>query len=184
VLRELQAWERAHPVRRDGGASRAAQGQEGAHLPRPLSLGSRSGTREEEEGIVATKPVLVVEDDPTLARAIVRNLSARGYAARSATTVAEATAAIADADPALVLLDIDLPDGSGWEVLRLVRSAGRTDIPVIVMSALRPNPRLCEDLRPTGVLEKPFPMEALLRQVVTLLGRSAVPAVTPGGGES
>jgi DNA-binding response OmpR family regulator len=132
---------------------------------------------------VATRPVLVVEDDPTLARAIVRNLSARGYVTRSATTVADAIAAIAEVRPALVLLDIDLPDGSGWEVLRLVRSAGRTDIPVIVMSALRPNPRLCEDLRPTGVLEKPFPMEALLRQVARLLGRSAAPVVTPGGGE-
>jgi DNA-binding response OmpR family regulator len=81
------------------------------------------------------------------------------------------------------LLDIDLPDGSGWEVLRGLRTAGHSDVPVIVMSALRPNPRLCKDLRPTGVLEKPFPMEALLRQVATLLGRSAAPAVTPGGGE-
>jgi CheY-like chemotaxis protein len=183
VLRELQAWERAHPARRSRVAVHAAQGEEGARLPRPLSLGGRSGTREEEERIVATKSVLVVEDDPTLARAIARNLSARGYVTRSATTVADATAAIAEANPALVLLDIDLPDGSGWEVLRGLRTAGHSDVPVIVMSALRPNPRLCKDLRPTGVLEKPFPMEALLRQVATLLGRSAAPAVTPGGGE-
>jgi CheY-like chemotaxis protein len=185
VLRELQAWERVHLARRSPVAAQAAQGQveEGARLPRPLSPGGRSGTLEEEERIMATQPVLVVEDDPTLARAIVRNLSARGYVARSATTVADAIAAIAEADPALVLLDIDLPDGSGWEVLRLVRSAGRTDIPVIVMSALRPNPRLCDELDAVGVLEKPFPMEALLRQVATLLGRSAAPAVTPGGGE-
>lgn len=132
---------------------------------------------------MASKPVLVVEDDPTLARAIARNLSARGYVTRSATTVADATAAIADADPALLLLDIDLPDGSGWEVLRLVRSAGRTGIPVIVMSALRPNPRLCDEFDAASVLEKPFPMEALLRQVATLLGRSAAPVVTPGGAE-
>ena len=132
---------------------------------------------------MATRPVLVVEDDPTLARAIARNLSARGYATRSAMTVADATTAIADVDPALLLLDIDLPDGSGWEVLRGLRAAGHGDVPVIVMSALRPNPRLCKDLRPTGVLEKPFPMEALLRQVATFLGRSAAPVVTPGGAE-
>jgi CheY-like chemotaxis protein len=181
VLRELQAWERAHPARRHGGASRAAQGQEGAHLPRPLSLGGRSGSLEER--IVATRAVLVVEDDPTLARAIARNLSARGYVTRSATTVADATAAIAEADPALLLLDIDLPDGSGWEVLRGLRAAGRSDVPVIVMSALRPNPRLCDELDAASVLEKPFPMEALLRQVATLLGRSAAPAVVDSGGE-
>jgi two-component system, OmpR family, KDP operon response regulator KdpE len=139
--------------------------------------------REEEEGIVATKPVLVVEDDPTLARAIARNLSARGYVTRSATTVADATAAIAEAYPALVLLDIDLPDGSGWEVLRGLRAAGHSDVPVIVMSALRSNPRLCAELNTVGELEKPFPMEVLLRQVATLLGRSAAPAVIDSGGE-
>jgi CheY-like chemotaxis protein len=183
VLWERRAWERAHPARCSLITARAAQGQEGARLPRPLSLGGRSGTREEGDRIVATRPVLVVEDDPTLARAIARNLSARGYAVRSATTVADATAAIAEADPALVLLDIDLPDGSGWEVLRGLRAAGHSDVPVIVMSALRPNPRLCDELDAARVLEKPFPMEALLRQVATLLGRSATPAVAPGGGE-
>jgi two-component system KDP operon response regulator KdpE len=125
---------------------------------------------------VATKPVLVVEDDPTLARAIVRNLSARGYVARSATTVAEAMDAIAEARPTLVLLDIDLPDGSGWEVLRGLRAAGHSDIPVIVMSALRPNPRLCEDLHPAAVLEQPFPMASLLRLVTQCSGRTEEPS--------
>jgi two-component system KDP operon response regulator KdpE len=127
--------------------------------------------------------ILVVEDDPALVRAITRNLSARGYAARSATTVAEAMVALHDARPALLLLDIDLPDGSGWEVLRALRAAGHSDVPVVVMSALRPNPRLCDELRADGVLEKPFPMEVLLRQVATLLERS-VDLVVPIGAET
>ena len=116
--------------------------------------------------------ILVVEDDPTLVHAVTRNLAARGYRVRSATTVASATLALQDETPALLLLDIDLPDGSGWEVLRTLRTAGHRDVPVVVMSALRPNPRLCVELATAGVLEKPFPMESLLRQVVTLLGRS------------
>jgi len=120
--------------------------------------------------------ILVVEDDPTLVRAMTRNLSARGYDARGASTMADAVSALRRERPALVLLDIDLPDGSGWDVLRALRAAGEADVPVIVMSALRPNPRLCHDLHAIGVLEKPFPMESLLRLVAQATGRLTPPA--------
>jgi len=116
--------------------------------------------------------ILVVEDDPTLARAVARNLAARGYTTHSAMTVADATEAIARARPALVVLDIELPDGSGWEVLRGLRDGGQPDVPAIVMSASRPNQRLADELRVTGVLEKPFPMESLLRLVARCCGSS------------
>lgn len=120
--------------------------------------------------------ILVVEDDPTLTRAITRNLVARGYTTQSAASVAEALSAISDTRPGLVLLDIDLPDGLGWEVLRELRARGGEDVPVIVMSAMRPNPRLADELECAGVLEKPFPMESLLRQVATYMGQSQGPA--------
>jgi DNA-binding response OmpR family regulator len=115
------------------------------------------------------RSILVVEDDPTLTRAITRNLVARGYEVRTAASVAEAVAAVNVSRPALVLLDIDLPDGSGWEVLRELRARDGEHTSVIVMSALRPNPRLVAELECFGVLEKPFPMEALLRQVAESL---------------
>ncbi|MGH2347210.1 MAG: response regulator [Chloroflexota bacterium] len=115
--------------------------------------------------------ILIVEDDPTMVRAIARNLEARGYAVRYAATVADAADAVRQAVPDLLLLDIDLPDGSGWEVLRALREAGRWDVPAIIMSALRPNSRLAEELDAGGMLEKPFPMESLLR-LVAELGRS------------
>ncbi len=119
--------------------------------------------------------ILVVEDDPTLVRTITHNLSARGYATRGAMSVAAATEAIADTRPALVLLDIDLPDGSGWDVVRALRAGGRDDVAVIVMSALQPNPRLCREFHAVGVLEKPFPMESLLRLVAHATGRLTAP---------
>ena len=114
--------------------------------------------------------VLVVEDDPTLAHALDRNLSVRGYTTSCASTVAEAIAAVTRDPPALLLLDIDLPDGSGWEVLRIIRSGEYPDTAVIVVSALQPNPRLVAEMHVSAVLEKPFPMESLLRQVGMLLG--------------
>jgi two-component system KDP operon response regulator KdpE len=114
--------------------------------------------------------ILVVEDDPTLARSIARNLMARGYVTHSAVTVAEANAAVALDRPDLLVLDIDLPDGSGWDVLRQLRADGRRDVAAIVMSALRPNQRLADELHATAVLEKPFPMESLLRVVERCCG--------------
>jgi len=109
--------------------------------------------------------ILLIEDDPTLARSIRRNLTARGYPTRGAMTVAEATAAIDQELPWLVVVDIDLPDGSGWEVLRSLRQDGHTDVRAIVMSALRPNARLAHELDAIGVLEKPFPIQSLLRLI-------------------
>ena len=109
--------------------------------------------------------VLVVEDDPTLVHAIVRNLTARKYDTVSTGSVAEALAALQQTRPDVVLLDIDLPDGSGWDVLRAVRAQGDAPVAVIVMSALRPNLRLIQEFGCFGMLEKPFPMESLLRLI-------------------
>jgi DNA-binding response OmpR family regulator len=78
--------------------------------------------------------------------------------------------------PSLVLLDIDLPDGSGWEVLRALRAGGHYDVGVIVMSALPPNPRLIEELGCVAGLEKPFPMDSLLRLVSQVCMPSGEPA--------
>lgn len=110
-------------------------------------------------------PVLIIEDDTTLLHALTRNLTARGYTIHGAGTVAEALSALRERTPALVLLDIDLPDGSGWEVLRALRAGGHHDVGVIVMSALPPNPRLLEEMGCVAGLEKPFPMDSLLRLV-------------------
>lgn len=127
--------------------------------------------------------VLVVEDDPTLARSIARNLDARGYATRCALTVAGAAAAIREGCPEVVLLDIDLPDGSGWEVLRGLRAGDYADAAVIVMSALQPNRRLCAELGTMAVLEKPFPMESLLRLVAQALAETTGPRQRGDGKE-
>src|SRR5438270_10998222 len=113
--------------------------------------------------------VLVVEDDPTLVRAIVRNLTARQYDTVSAGSVVEALAALEQARPGVVLLDIDLPDGPGWDVLRTLQAQEGEPVTVIVMSALRPNLRLIQEFGCFGMLEKPFPMAALVRLITEFL---------------
>jgi DNA-binding response OmpR family regulator len=127
----------------------------------------------ESVGVVGTSSILVVEDDATLVRSIVRNLSVRGHRTRSVESVATAKQALVEECPALMVLDIELPDGSGWEVLRSLRAGTCADTAVIVMSALRPNARLAGEFQCMAVLEKPFPMDSLVRLITESLEHDA-----------
>ncbi len=77
--------------------------------------------------------LLVVEDDPHLRRFLRAALTGHGYTIVEAATLAEARAELARALPAVILLDLGLPDGDGLTLLRGLRP--ETTIPVIVLSA-------------------------------------------------
>jgi DNA-binding response OmpR family regulator len=109
--------------------------------------------------------VLVVEDDESLCRILKRNLAARGIEAVCAESVAAALQSIAAARPDLLVLDINLPDRSGWELCRALRARG-LEIPKIILSATRVTPERLAEFNPLAFLPKPFPLEALLRLVV------------------
>jgi DNA-binding response OmpR family regulator len=121
--------------------------------------------------------ILVVEDDPTLRSVIVRNLEVRGHVVLEAETAADAAAQAKDEDPDLILLDINLPDISGWNVLRELRRDGK-EIPTIVISAVRVTPDRLAEFKPLAYLPKPFPLDALLRTIET--GRLEESGSTPG----
>ncbi|HEV8325424.1 MAG TPA: response regulator [Myxococcota bacterium] len=76
--------------------------------------------------------VLVVEDDPDVRALLVRALSAEGYRVKQAASAAEACAALAQAEPDVALLDKNLPDGSGVEVLRWLREHGLNTEAILV----------------------------------------------------
>ena len=106
--------------------------------------------------------VLVVEDEPLLRGIIMRNLVSRGYVAREAASADEALAACRAETPELLLLDINLPDRTGWDVLREL-AAEDCQIPTVVLSAVRVSPARLAEFQPVAYLPKPFPIEALLR---------------------
>jgi CheY-like chemotaxis protein len=107
--------------------------------------------------------VLVVEDEAVFRKIIARNLNAHGCQVLEAETVNEAIDQLSG-NPDLILLDINLPDRSGWDVFRHLKQSGR-DIPVIIVSAVRVSPERLAEFRPLGYLPKPFPLDALLRIV-------------------
>jgi DNA-binding response OmpR family regulator len=112
----------------------------------------------------STNRVLLVEDEATLRSIIERNLVARGHSVTEADSAREALARMSESRPDLMLLDINLPDRSGWDILREMRSRG-WDVPVLIISVVRVSAARLEEFRPLAFLPKPFPLEALLRVV-------------------
>lgn len=108
--------------------------------------------------------ILVVDDEPRLRQALARSLAAHGHAVDQAATCREAIDAATGRDYDLMLLDVNLPDATGWDVLRELRAQGRS-IPAVVVSAVPPSAARVREFRPFGVLHKPFPVDALLRLV-------------------
>ena len=118
--------------------------------------------------------VLLVEDEPTLRREIARNLASRGLEVQEAGTAHDAVEVATTAHPDLLLLDINLPDQTGWDVLRELRRR-RSEVPTIILSAVRVSHNRLEEFHPIAYLPKPFPIDALLRLVFQPKGGPAVP---------
>ena len=76
--------------------------------------------------------VLVVDDEPSILRALRINLSARNYQVSTASDGASGLAAMARDRPDVMILDLGLPDMDGTEVIRGVRGWATT--PIIVLS--------------------------------------------------
>jgi two-component system KDP operon response regulator KdpE len=122
--------------------------------------------------------VLVVDDDRPLARALAINLRAHGYDVTIAHDGHAALAEVARAHPAVVVLDLGLPDVDGIEVLAGIR--GWSAIPVIVLSARSTSAEKVEalDAGADDYVTKPFGMEELLARI-----RAAVRRAAPAGSD-
>jgi CheY-like chemotaxis protein len=102
--------------------------------------------------------VLIVDDDDDVRAVTLDVMERHGYEVVAVGGGAEALAFLDYEIPSLVLLDLHMDDGNGWEVLGAVRGDPRfadTRIIVVTGSDARVSP-------PTRVLRKPFRFEALL----------------------
>jgi two-component system KDP operon response regulator KdpE len=119
--------------------------------------------------------VLIVEDEQALLRALAMNLTARGYEVTEAQTGTRALSAAASIEHDVILLDLGLPDLSGLDVIRAVRTYAQT--PIIVLSARTGSGDKVAalDLGADDYVTKPFSIDELLARLRAATRRALAP---------
>jgi two-component system, OmpR family, KDP operon response regulator KdpE len=123
-----------------------------------------------------TSRILVVDDEPQFLRALVTNLRGAGYDVDSAATTADALSAAALRPPDAVILDLLLPDGTGTELTRELRTW--SDAPILLISAVGDEDEKIAalDAGADDYVTKPFAIGELLARL-----RAALRRVGPAG---
>ena len=116
--------------------------------------------------------ILYVEDDLSLIDGLQYTLENSGYAVDNAKTVKEALSLFRKNRYDLLLLDVTLPDGTGFDICKEVRS--RSTIPIIFLTASDQEISIVRGLDMGGddYITKPFKLNELLSRIKALLRRS------------
>jgi DNA-binding response OmpR family regulator len=117
--------------------------------------------------------IMIVEDEPAVARGVQVALEREGYTVSVQPTGEEAVANFADAAPDLVVLDVRLPGIDGFEVLRRLRAVG-SKAPVLVLTARddEVDKVIGLELGADDYLTKPFGLRELMSRIKALLRRA------------
>jgi len=109
--------------------------------------------------------ILVVDDDPTIVEMLTELLLFEGYQVRSGRNGREALAAISTKRPALVLLDLQMPEMNGAEVINALAGTPFADLPIAIITS---TPTAAEPLvgrSNVACMAKPLDLDALLAGV-------------------
>ncbi len=124
------------------------------------------------------KTILVVEDDQDLCSLLEYNLSRAGYEVRIANQVAGTLEMAESIGPDLVLLDVMLPDGDGFDICRLLRaSTALAEVPILFLTARGEEVDRVLGLEIGGddYITKPFSPRELMARVKAHLRRKGAP---------
>jgi len=125
--------------------------------------------------------VLIVEDNRDLAYGLRNNLEIEGYDVEIAEDGPGGLSAVRRQAPALVILDLMLPEMDGFRVLRRLRQEGHA-VPVLILTARGEEADKVRGLKmgADDYITKPFGLLELLARVEVLLRRTAPPSPTRG----
>ena len=118
--------------------------------------------------------ILVVDDEPNIIELARLYLEREGYQVEGVSNGRDALARQSTANPDLIVLDLMLPDMSGWDILMTIRTSKELrETPVVIMTAVARDggQHLVRHMKADGYLIKPFDVDALLHQVKRVLGR-------------
>jgi two-component system, OmpR family, response regulator len=134
--------------------------------------------------------VLVIDDDPDLQKLIRTYFSMEGFGHRAALKRDDITLALRQQPaPDLILLDVHLPDGDGFDILaRMRQHPALKEMPIVMLTAEDTRESVLKGLRggADGYVTKPFEPDVLVAAVKTVLGldSKAAEATLPGGRKS
>jgi two-component system, OmpR family, phosphate regulon response regulator PhoB len=127
--------------------------------------------------------ILVVDDEPDIVALVAYHLAKAGYRVSTASGGADAVEVARRERPALVVLDLMLPDRSGFDVLEQLRAEdGTHDVAVLLLTARREEPDRIRGLSlgADDYLTKPFSPQELVLRVGAILRRVASAPPAPG----
>jgi DNA-binding response OmpR family regulator len=134
---------------------------------------------------IENRPILVVEDDRDLAEVVVRRLRSEGYDAQSAHTWKEGRKVLDKSLPDLLIMDLNLPDADGMDIIESLRGEARTrKLAIVIASARDETEQLVRGIKSRVMffITKPYDLEELVRKVRPALFQrfeSAVPGPLP-----
>jgi len=125
-----------------------------------------------ETGDYGMKTVLLVEDDKTIVMGLEYTLRQEGYDVIVCYNAAQAEKAVDDARFDIAILDLSLPDGSGYDICRRIKARG--DTPVVFLTACddEVNVVMGLDMGADDYVTKPFRIRELLSRLRTVLRRA------------
>jgi len=120
-----------------------------------------------------TYRILVIEDDPAVATGLVEGIGAQGYDVHWESTGTAGVAYAREHTPHLIVLDVRLPDGSGFDFCRDMRRAGlRQPILMLTVQSDEVDKVLGLEMGADDYLTKPYRLRELLARIRSLLRRS------------
>lgn len=119
------------------------------------------------------KKLLLVEDDLSLINGLSFAIKKQGYDLDTARTIRETDTVFADGKYDLVILDVSLPDGSGFDICRKIREVSK--VPIIFLTAADEETDIIMGLDIGGddYITKPFKLSVLMSRINAILRRSS-----------
>jgi DNA-binding NtrC family response regulator len=130
---------------------------------------------------VRAEDLLVVDDDHDLADCLAELLEEEGFKVRTARNGREGLRRIAERQPDLVLLDVEMPLLTGPEMSyeMFLRDAGQETIPIVLLSGVTNLHEVAEAVGTPYFLPKPCSFEAVERLLAKALAERRAPVRTP-----
>lgn len=124
---------------------------------------------------------VVIEDDPSISELLQLYLSREGYQVHATPLGGTGVSLVEESEPALVILDLMLPDGSGFDVLKAVRAFSQAPLIILTAKDAEQDKILGLELGADDYMVKPFSPGELMARARAVQRRAGAPG-DPGSG--